>query len=171
MKKTINPFSLFLIGMVLGMISKLLDNNVGNYYILTQLAYTFSNLTIWVLFGILISIYSQTKKKAMINIFPFCIGMLITYYITAEITNAVYSYNFIIFWTLFSFVSPIFAFFTWMTKEKGIFPKIISFGIVLITLFVSFILIKGVTFIDVVILMPSIIYYLFIKKIKRNTYF
>ena len=171
MKKIINPFSLFLIVMVLGMISKLLDNNVGNYYILTQLAYTFSNLTIWVLFGILISIYSQTKKKAMINIFPFCIGMLITYYITAEITNAVYSYNFIIFWTLFSFVSPIFAFFTWMTKEKGIFPKIISFGIVLITLFVSFILIKGVTFIDVVILMPSIIYYLFIKKIKRNTYF
>lgn len=169
-KRIINPFSLFFIGMILGVISKLLDNVVGSFYniIVEQLAYTLSNFTIWVLFGIIISIYSETKKKAMINIFPFCIGILITYYITAEITNAVYGYSFIMFWTIFSFISPIFAFFTWMTKEKGIFPKVISIGILIVTLFVGFVIIKGVSLIDVFIVIPLIIYFLFIKKSRNN---
>ena len=96
MKKYIlNPISLFFIGAILGIISKLLDILfVGNLFMMT-LGYMFSDLPIWVLLGILISIYSDTRKKAMINIFPFCIGMLISYYVTAELTNAVYSWNFI----------------------------------------------------------------------------
>ena len=53
MKKYIlNPISMFLIGLILGVISRLLDiytQNLGN--ILSQMA-------IWILFGILISIYS-----------------------------------------------------------------------------------------------------------------
>ena len=102
MKKYIlNPISLFFIGAILGIISKLLDILfVGNLFMMT-LGYMFSNLPIWVLLGILISIYSDTRKKAMINIFPFCIGMLISYYVTAELTNAVYSWNFIAFICLF----------------------------------------------------------------------
>ena len=57
MKKYIlNPISMFLIGLILGVISRLLDiytQNLGN--ILSQMA-------IWILFGILIAIYSKTKK-------------------------------------------------------------------------------------------------------------
>lgn len=168
-KKIINPFSLFWIGMILGVISKLLDNFAESFYIviLDQLAYTLSNFTVWVLFGIIISIYSETKKKAMLNILPFCIGMLIAYYITAEIINAVYGYSFIMFWTIFSFISPIFAFFTWMTKERGIFPKVISVGILVFTLFVGFVIIKGVSLIDVFIVIPLIVYFLLIKKSRR----
>ena len=59
----------------------------------------------------------------MINIFPFCIGMLISYYVTAELTNAVYSWNFIKGWTIFSCLSPLFAYFTWKTKEEGLFAE------------------------------------------------
>ena len=72
MKKYIlNPISLFFIGAILGIISKLLDILfVGNLFMMT-LGYMFSDLPIWVLLGILISIYSDTRKKAMINIFPF----------------------------------------------------------------------------------------------------
>jgi hypothetical protein len=127
MKKYIlNPISLFFIGAILGIISKLLDILfVGNLFMMT-LGYMFSDLPIWVLLGILISIYSDTKKKAMINIFPFCIGMLISYYVTAELTNAVYSWNFIKGWTIFSCLSPLFAYFTWKTKEEGLFAKFIS---------------------------------------------
>ena len=92
MKKYIlNPISLFFIGAILGIISKLLDILfVGNLFMMT-LGYMFSDLPIWVLLGILISIYSDTRKKAMINIFPFCIGMLISYYVTPKLKNAVYS--------------------------------------------------------------------------------
>ena len=66
-KVILNPISMFVIGLVLGIISRLLDiytSNIGNI---------FSQMAIWILLGVLISIYSSSKKKAMINIFPFCI--------------------------------------------------------------------------------------------------
>ena len=159
MKKYIlNPISLFFIGAILGIISKLLDILfVGNL---------FSDLPIWVLLGILISIYSDTRKKAMINIFPFCIGMLISYYVTAELTNAVYSWNFIKGWTIFSCLSPLFAYFTWKTKEEGLFAKFISIGLILVTIIGNYILVRTFTIPDLIII-PIIVYFLFIKKVKR----
>ena len=167
MKKYIlNPISLFFIGAILGIISKLLDILfVGNLFMMT-LGYMFSDLPIWVLLGILISIYSDTRKKAMINIFPFCIGMLISYYVTAELTNAVYSWNFIKGWTRFSCLSPLFAYFTWKTKEEGLFAKFISIGLILVTIIGNYILVRTFTIPDLIII-PIIVYFLFIKKVKR----
>lgn len=167
MKKYIlNPISLFFIGAILGIISKLLDILfVGNLFMMT-LGYMFSDLPIWVLLGILISIYSDTRKKAMINIFPFCIGMLISYYVTAELTNAVYSWNFIKGWTIFACLSPLFAYFTWKTKEEGLFAKFISIGLILVTIIGNYILVRTFTIPDLIII-PIIVYFLFIKKVKR----
>lgn len=159
-KIVLNPISMFIIGLLLGIISRLLDiytQNIGNI---------FSQLAIWILFGTLISIYSESKKKAMINIFPFCIGMLLTYYIVAMITKGVYSNIIIIGWSIFAFFSPILAYFTWITKEKGIFPKIISIVIILVSIFSSIILFDGYRIYDVII-NGLLIYFLFIKKMKR----
>ena len=146
MKKYIlNPISMFLIGLIFGVISRLLDiytQNLGN--ILSQMA-------IWILFGILISIHSKTKKSAMINILPFCIGMLITYYFVAFISKGVYSNIFIIGWTIFALCSPILAYVTWMTKEKGIFSKIISIGIILVSIISTIVLFDRLRFYDYII--------------------
>lgn len=162
MKKIIlNPISMFIIGLILGIISRLLDihtTNLGN--ILSQMA-------IWILFGVLISIYSNSKKKAMLNIFPFCIGMLITYYYVAFITKGVYSNIIIIGWTIFALFSPILAYFTWMTKEKGLFPKIISLGIIIISILSSIILFDRLRIYDFII-NGILVYFLFIKKIERE---
>lgn len=160
-KKILNPISMFLIGLFLGIISRLLDiytSNFGNI---------FSQMAIWILLGTLISIYSDTKKKAMFNVFPFCIGMLITYYITAIISKGVYSNQFIVGWTLFALVCPIFAFFAWTAKEKGVFPKIISCGIVIFSVSSSVVLFDGLRIYDFLI-DGVLIYFLFIKKIKRD---
>lgn len=161
MKKYIlNPASMFLIGLILGIISRLLDiytSNLGNI---------FSQMAIWILFGVLISIYSKTKKKAMLNILPFCIGMLITYYFVAFITKGVYSNIFILAWTLFALCSPILAYFTWKTKESGILPKIISVGIVLVSIISTIILFDRLRVYDFII-NGIMIYYLFFKKIER----
>lgn len=161
MKKYIlNPVAMFLLGIILGIISRMLDiytSNLGNI---------FSQMAIWILFGTLISIYSKTKKRAMLNIFPFCIGMLITYYFVAFITKGVYSITFIIGWTLFAFCSPIFAYFTWITKEQGIFSKIISIAIVLVAILSSIILFDRLRIYDFII-DGILIYYLFFKKIER----
>lgn len=151
---------MFLIGLILGIVSRLLDiytQNLGNI---------FSQMAIWILFGVLISIYSSSKKKAMLNIFPFCIGMLITYYFVAFITKGFYSNTFIIAWTIFAFCSPILAYFTWMTKQKGIFPKIISIGIILVSMLSSIVLFDRLRIYDFII-NGIMIYYLFIKKINR----
>lgn len=158
--KLLNPIGMFIIGLLLGIISRLLDiytQNLGNI---------FSQMAIWILFGTLISIYSSSKKKAMLNIFPFCIGMLITYYVVAVITKGVYSNLIILAWTLFSLCSPILAYFTWMTKEKGIFPKIISVGIVLISILSSIIFFDRLRFYDLII-DALLVYFLFFKKIER----
>ena len=161
MKKILKPHWMFCIGLILGIISRLLDIYTQN------LGKIFSQMTIWILLGTLISIYSKTKKMAMMNIFPFCIGMLITYYIVAIITHGVYSRSFIIGWTIFALCSPIFAFFTWMAKEKGIIPKIISIGIIIVCVLSSIILFDKLRIYDFLI-DGLLIYYLFIKKVERD---
>ena len=158
--RILNPISMFFIGLVLGIVSRLLDiytKNLGNI---------FSQMAIWILLGVLISIYSSSKKKAMLNIFPFCIGMLLTYYFVAFITKGVYSTIFIAGWTIFALCSPILAYFTWMIKEKGLFPKVISIGIIAVSILSSIILFDRLRIYDFII-NGIMIYYLFIKKIER----
>ncbi len=160
MKKILNPFMMFIIGLILGVISRLLDiytQNLGNI---------FSELAIWILFGVLISINSETKKKAMLNIFPFCIGMLLTYYFVAFIIKGVYSKDYIIGWTIFALFSPMMAYFTWKTKEDGILPKLISVAIVLVSILSSIILFDRLRIYDYIIDL-ILIYVLFFKKVKR----
>ena len=161
MKKYIlNPVSMFIIGIILGVISRLFDmytQNLGN--ILSEMA-------IWILFGVLISIYSSSKKKAMLNIFLFCIGMLLAYYFVAIITNGVYSKTIIVGWTIFALFSPILAYFTWMTKEKGVFSKLISISIVIVSILSSIILFDKLRIYDFIINV-ILVYYLFFKDIKR----
>lgn len=161
MKKILNPVGMLVIGLLLGVISRLFDiyfQNLGNI---------FSQMSIWILFGVIISIYSSSKKQAMLNILPFCLGMLITYYFVAFITKGVYSTSYIIGWTIFALLSPIFAYFTWLSKEKGIFPKIISVGIVMVSILSSIILFDRLRIYDFII-DGIMIYLLFIKKIKRD---
>ena len=160
-KVILNPIGMFFIGLILGIVSRLLDiytDNLGNI---------FSQMAIWILFGVLISIYSSSKRKAMLNILPFCIGMLITYYFVAFITKGVYSTVFTIGWTVFALLSPIMAYFAWMTKEKGVFPKMIGIGIIIVSLLSSVILFDRIRFYDIIINVITA-YFLFVRKIKRT---
>ena len=160
-KKILNPAGMFVSGLLLGTLARLLDiytQNLGN---------VFSQMAVWILLGVIISVYSDTKKKAMLNILPFCLGMLITYYVTAFVTNGVYGESFIIAWTVFAFCTPIMAYFAWMTKEPGIFPKIISIGIVAVSVLSSIVLFDRLRVYDYIIDL-LLIYFLFFKKIERN---
>lgn len=161
MRKILNPLPMFFIGALLGVASKLFDiytQNLGNM---------FSEMSIWILFGVVIAVFSKTPKDAIFNILPFCIGMLITYYATAELTHSVYGYSFIIGWTIFSLCSPLFAFLTWHTKSKGVFPKIISAGILIVTLAASIIVFDGPRLRDILIL-AALVYILFFCKVRKE---
>ena len=124
-------------------------------------------MAIWILLGTGIAIYSPTKKAAMGNIFPFCMGMLATYYVTAAITHGIYSRTFIIGWTVFALTSPVMAYFAWMAKEPGALPKIIAAGIVAVSVMSSVLLFDHLRLYDFVI-DGVLIYILCCKKIKRS---
>lgn len=163
MKKYIlNPVGMLAAGLILGLLSRLLDiyaQNLGNI---------FSQMAVWILLGVIISIYSETKIKAMVNILPFCLGMLLTYYATAILTHGVYGEVFIIGWTVFALCSPAMAFFAWMAKEKGPFPVLLRCGIVAVAALSSIVLFDGFRWYDCVI-DALLIYFLFFKKIPRRT--
>ena len=157
----LNPVGMLLAGLVLGAVSRLLDiytQNLGNI---------FSQMAIWILLGTLISIHSNSPRLAMANILPFCLGMLATYYAVAVLTKGVYGKWFIIGWTAFALCSPVLAFFTWWTKERGVVPKLISAGIVLASVLSSVVLFDGFRIYDAVI-DGLLIYVLFFKRIERG---
>lgn len=161
MKKGIlNPVGMLFAGVLLGGASRWLDGYT------TNLGNVFSQLAVWILLGVLISAYSSTQKKAMCHILPFCLGMLAAYYAAAILTGGVYGRTYIIGWTVFALASPIFAWFAWLTKEKGIFPKLIAAGIVLVSVLSSIILFDGFRFYDWVI-NGLLVYFLFVKRIRR----
>ena len=87
------------VGLLLGIVSRLFD------IYCPLLGEIFSQMSVWILLGTLIAVYSSTKKAAMLNIFPFCLGMLLTYYAMAMLTHGVYGRSFIIGWTVFASVS------------------------------------------------------------------
>lgn len=157
----LNPLSMLLAGLLLGIAARLFDIYFQN------LGEIFSQRAIWILLGIGITIYSPTKNAAIGNIFPFCMGMLATYYVTAAITHGIYSRTFIIGWTLFALASPVMAYFAWMAKEPGAFSKIIAAGIVAVSVMSSVLLFDHLRLYDFVI-DGVLIYILFFKKIKRS---
>lgn len=159
-KKLLNPFTMLVAGLFLGIISRVLDIYT------TNLGEIFSQMAIWILIGTLISIYSKTAKRAMLNVLPFCLGMLLTYYIVAALSHGVYSKEYIIAWTVFALCSPVMAYFAWLTKEKGVFPIIVSVGIVTVSVFSSIILFDRLRIYDFII-DGALIYFLFFKKIRR----
>ena len=156
----LNPLSMLLAGLILGIAARLFDIYFQN------LGEIFSQMAIWILLGTLIAIYSPTKRAAMENIFPFCMGMLATYYVAAVVTHGVYGWTFIIGWTVFALGSPIMAYFAWMAKEPGVFPKIIAAGIVAVSVISSVLLFDRLRIYDFII-DGVLIYILFFKKIKR----
>lgn len=159
-KKILNPFAMLCFGLIIGIIARLLDIYT------TNMGEIFSQMAIWILMGTLISIYSKTAKKAILNVLPFCLGMLLTYYVVAALSHGVYSKNFIIGWTVFALCSPVMAYFAWLTKENGIFPKIVSVGIVAVSVLSSVILFDRLRIYDFII-DGALIYFLFFKKIAR----
>lgn len=159
-KKILNPVTTLFAGLLLGLASRFFDvyfETLGNI---------FSQMAIWILLGTLISIYSRTRKAAMLNVFLFCVGMLTTYYAAAMVTHGVYGKQFIVGWTVFAVCSPLMAFFAWMTKENGVFPKIIGAGIVAVSVLSSAILFDELRIYDAVI-DGILIYFLFFAKVKR----
>ena len=93
--------------------------------------------------------------------------MLITYYLVAEYTNGIWGWSFVYGWAAFTLLTPVLAYLTWFVKSGGVFGRVISIGIILVTL-VSSVFYGGPHFYDIIICL-ALAYLLFVKKKKSRS--
>ncbi len=160
--KLFSPGGMLAIGCLMGILSKLSDvgSHMGHLQII--LSEMTSQMSLWILIGVVISLFSRSRKLAMVNIFLFCMGMLAAYYVTAEVTHAVYGWSFIKGWAVFACFSPVMAYLVTLTKRKGFLPFLIKIGVLVVYAGVD-LLFGGPQIFDIVLLLP-LLYLLFVKK-------
>ena len=155
------PLSMLACGLLLGAAARLFD------IFCPTLGEIFSQMSVWILLGTLIAIYSPTMKDAALNILPFCFGMLFTYYAAAMLTHGVYGWSFIIGWTVFALLSPLMACFAHITKRCSVIPKVIGVGIVLVSVASGSLLFDRLRIYDIII-DGLLVYFIFFAKTGRQ---
>lgn len=129
-KKVLYSFLIFVIGVFLGLISKILDTTASNalpYFLqVLDLRNFLSRLGVWLFFGVVISVYSKTPLRACLNVFLFFAGMVGSYYLYTVAIAGFFPKSYMMIWIILTAISPIFAFVCWHAKGKGIIAVLIS---------------------------------------------
>lgn len=126
-KKIINSFSIFITGVILGVISKILDETASNQLLFPletlDLGNFFSRMGIWIFIAVIISLYSKSPIRSSINVFIFFVGMVGSYYLyTVAIAGFFPKSYMMMIWVVMTFISPFLAFVCWYARGKTRFP-------------------------------------------------
>lgn len=137
-KKIFYSFLIAIFGIVLGVASKALDETAVNelpelfqYLDLTNFLGRFS---IWIFIAVCISVYSNSAKRAALNVFLFFVGMVSSYYIYSAMVAGFFPKAYALIWICITILSPLPAFLCWYAKGNGWFAICIS-GIIIGVLF------------------------------------
>ncbi|HBI03442.1 MAG TPA: hypothetical protein DDY49_05370 [Paenibacillaceae bacterium] len=121
---------LFIVGVILGVISKVLDTTPSNYlpYFLEiiDLGNFFSRMGIWISLAVAISVYSKSPVRSAINVFLFFVGMVSSYYLYTVLVAGFFPKSYMMIWIIMTCISPLFAFVCWYAKGNGIIAIFIS---------------------------------------------
>ncbi|NSL53185.1 hypothetical protein [Calidifontibacillus erzurumensis] len=121
---------IFVLGVILGTISKILDSTPSNllpsFLEVLDLRNFFSRIGIWLFFGVLLSVYSKSPVRSAVNVFLFFAGMVASYYAYTIMIAGFFPKSYMMIWIMLTILSPIFAFICWYAKREGIFGNIIS---------------------------------------------
>ena len=126
----LNSTLVLIVGVILGIISKLLDETPSNLlpYILKDLDLRnfFSRIGIWIFLAVMISVYSKSPLRSAINVFLFFAGMLGSYYLYTIFVAGFFPKSYMMLWITITIISPFLAFVCWYTKARGIIGILIS---------------------------------------------
>jgi hypothetical protein len=135
-KKIFFSFIVLIAGVLLGIISKILDETASNSLLtiigILDLRNFFSRIGIWLFLAVLISTFSKTPLRAAMNVFLFFTGMVGSYYLYTILIAGFFPRVYMMIWIALTFISPIMAIVCWYAKGKGIMPVIISSIILMI---------------------------------------
>lgn len=137
-RKFLYSILIFITGIFLGVISKVLDTTPSNllphFLEALDLRNFFSRIGVWIFLAVLISVYSQSPVRSAINVFLFFVGMVGSYYLYTVMIAGFFPTSYMMIWIAMTVLSPFLAFLCWYAKGKGIIAISIS---ALIFMFIS----------------------------------
>ena len=129
-RKFLYSFIIFVVGIILGVISKALDETASNllpYFLeVLDLRNFFSRMGVWIFLSLLISVYSKSPVRAAINVFLFLLGMVGSYYLYTVTIAGFFPKSYMMIWVGMTFLSPFMAIICWYAKGKGAVATCIS---------------------------------------------
>lgn len=153
-QKIMLPLFMLLLGIVLGIFSKWLDNLSIDDTIWWQhllgvldLGNVFSGFGIWICLAVAISVFSKTPLRAGLHVFLFFLGMCVSYHLYTILFCGFNPMAYMMIWYGITLLSPILAFICWYGKGKGAVSLVIDIGILTVMLLVSFAI--GIWYFDV----------------------
>lgn len=122
-KKLLYTASIFVMGVILGVISKALDETASNllphFLEVLDLRNFLSRIGVWIFLAVLISVYSKSPVRSAINVFLFFVGMVGSYYLYTIRIAGFFPKSYMMIWVIMTVVSPFLAFICWYAKGKG----------------------------------------------------
>ena len=86
----------------------------------------FSNISIWLLIALIISIYSKSSLKASLNTFVFFVGVTVSYHLYTVLFSGFNPKYYMMIWYGLTIVSPLLAFICFYSKSDNKISIIIS---------------------------------------------
>lgn len=153
-KKIVLPLFVLLLGIVLGIFSKWLDNLSIDDTIWWQhalgvvdLGNVFSGIGIWLVLALAIAVFSETPLRAGLHVFLFFLGMCVSYHIYTILFSGFNPMSYMMIWYGITLLSPIPAFICWYARGEGVVSFVISTGILAAMLLVCFAI--GIWYFDI----------------------